>query len=373
MGRRTKAARRATTAGTPLQTGPKTGHGQTESRTRRHVDSMNASPPEDDPQAVSEAADFLVRLADAPSDAALHAAIQSWRRRRRQNDAAWTSMVAIWHMAGDIGPVLLPLEPERVPTGHPQVMAPPFRRARPPRRRLGLAAALSLGAALLFGGNLRLAFQSDYRTGTAENRTVTLPDGSVATLGARSAIALHYTPQARQVRVLAGEVFFTVRHDAARSFIVTAGRLTARDIGTRFDIDRAETQTTLAVSEGSVGVSYGDPRSGPERRLVAGDVLTVDLHSGTMTGGRQDPAAIGSWRQGRLLVTDATVASVVGTLRRYYPGLILSYGSAIHHAHVAGNYDLSDVPGALHAVAAPARIGISQLGAYFLMIGGKQG
>lgn len=323
-------------------------------------------PPEDDPRAVSEATDFLVRLADTPADASLHAAIQSWRRQRPENDAAWAAMRTVWHLTGELGPVLLPLDPSGPTAG--QI---PARRPPTSRRRVTLAAtaALSLGIALLFGGDIRLALLADDTTRTAENRTITLPDGSTATLGGRSAIALHYTPRQRQVEVLAGEVFFTVRHDADHPFIVTAGRLTARDIGTRFDIDRADTRITLAVSEGSVGVSCGDPRI-PEKRLTAGDVIAVDPRTGNATISREDPSAIGSWQQGRLLVSDATVASVVQTLRRYYPGIILSYGAAPGRAHVAGNYDLSDIPGALHAVAAPARIGVTQIGTQILILGG---
>ncbi|MBO1326313.1 FecR domain-containing protein [Acetobacter sp. TBRC 12305] len=330
---------------------------------------MNTSPTDDDSQAVSEATDLLVLLVDDPTNASLHAKIQKWRKAKPAHDAAWLSMVDIWHLTGDIGPVALPLDTStdsQISIGLPKSPASPRRRA------IFLASALCMiGLGFLFGDDIRLSLMSDYRTGTAENRIIQLPDGSTATLGARSAIALRYTPQARQVQVLAGEVFFSVRHDDAHPFTAIAGGATVRDIGTRFDIDKEKDRIVVAVNEGNVGLTYGTAAPSPERHMTAGDVISIDLRSRTMTTSRMDPGEIGSWQQKRLTVSDASVHSVVETFRRYYPGIIVSYGEDLNASHVAGTYDLTDIPGALRAVAAPTHVAVREVGSHFLLIGGK--
>lgn len=330
---------------------------------------MNTSPTDDDSQAVSEATDFLVLLVDDPTNASLHAKIQKWRKARPAHDAAWLSMVDIWHLAGDIGPVALPLD---ISADNQIAIGVSKSPTSPRRRTVFLASALCLmGLGFLFGDDIRLSLMSDYRTGTAENRVIQLPDGSTATLGARSAIALHYTPRARQVQVLAGEVFFSVRHDDTHPFTAIAGGATVRDIGTRFDIDKEKDRIDVSVSEGSIGLTYDTPDRSPERHMTAGDVISIDLRSKTLTTSRMDPGAIGSWQQKRLTVSDASVHSLVETFRRYYPGIIVTYGKDLTASHVAGTYDLTDIPGALRAVAAPMHVGVRTLGSRVLLIGGK--
>ena len=330
----------------------------------RHVAPMHTPLTEDDPHAVSEATQFLILLVDDPTDTALHARIQQWRKASPTHDAAWQSLVTIWHLAGDIGPVALPLPATPAPLP-PQSLASAW---RPLWQAGAVAMVCMLGLGFVLGSDIRLALQADYQTGTAENRVVLLPDGSTATLGARSAIALDYTPRQRQVRILAGEVFFTIRHDTARPFVTRAGKMTARDIGTRFNVNKSDRQIEVAVSEGCVGLAYA---ALAEQRLNAGDAVSIDVRTGTLQTSHVDPPEVGSWRQDRLTVSDATVATVVETLRRYYPGFILTYGSRLEHAHIAGTYDLTDIPGALRAVAAPAHVAVRGLGAHVLLIGGR--
>lgn len=171
--------------------------------------------------------------------------------------------------------------------------------------------------------------------------------------------------------MLAGEVFFSIRHDDAHPFTAIAGEATVRDIGTRFDIDKEKDRIDIAVSEGCVGLTYGASTHSPEHRLTAGDVVSINLRSNTITSSHMDPGEIGSWQQKRLTVSDASVRAVVDTFRRYYPGIIVSYGTDLDVSRVAGTYDLTDIPGALRAVAAPAHVAVRAVGSSILLIGGK--
>lgn len=83
-----------------------------------------------------------------------------------------------------------------------------------------------------------------------------------------------YTPAARVevrerndarvvVSVEGGRAEFQVRHDPRRVFRVQAGDVQVEDLGTVFAVDNSAGQVRVAVTEGSVAVSY--PRPGAER------------------------------------------------------------------------------------------------------------
>ena len=82
-----------------------------------------------------------------------------------------------------------------------------------------------------------------------------LPDGSVALLNTDSAIDTAFTATERRVRIVRGEVFFTVAKDAARPFVVTAGTVAVRAVGTAFNVQRHHGSVEVLVTEGRVRVT----------------------------------------------------------------------------------------------------------------------
>ena len=88
------------------------------------------------------------------------------------------------------------------------------------------AAAIAAGLLLAaFYPSFSLWLRADYRSDVALIRPLTLPDGSQVTLGADSAIALHFSPDRRDVELLQGEAYFAVATDKARPFDVVADEL----------------------------------------------------------------------------------------------------------------------------------------------------
>lgn len=100
-------------------------------------------------------------------------------------------------------------------------------------------------------------------------------DGSRADLSPGARIEIEQdAPAAVTVKLLAGRGDFVVTHDAARPFVVRAGPVEVRVVGTRFSVDRdREAQVRVSVQEGVVEVRSGRP--GDLRRLAAGETLTV--------------------------------------------------------------------------------------------------
>lgn len=155
-----------------------------------------------------------------------------------------------------------------------------------------------------------------YATSIAETRDVTLADGSVITLGARSAAKVTFEDDRRQVALLNGQAFFDVTRDPERPFVIAAGGADIEVIGTRFDVTLIRDETRVGVVEGVVAVNaHDDP--GAAARLTAGQALTV-TDNGVMGEVRlADLETLTAWRDGRLIYKNAPLGDVIAGINRY--------------------------------------------------------
>ena len=82
----------------------------------------------------------------------------------------------------------------------------------------------------------------------------TLEDGSVVELNAGARIEVDYQPTERRVRLLQGEASFTVAKNHDRPFIVRAGGVDVRAVGTAFNVRLDAKSVEVLVTEGKVRV-----------------------------------------------------------------------------------------------------------------------
>jgi transmembrane sensor len=156
--------------------------------------------------------------------------------------------------------------------------------AQPPRavemRRPTLWRVWTLAATILVAIGAGAAWfhaqRGLYTTDTAEQRTVTLEDGSRIELNARSRLRVTYSKTVRTVELYDGQALFQVAKDASRPFLVKSGEATVRAVGTQFDVYRKDDHTTVTVLEGRVAV-YA-----PELREGARDLTTPAAKSGAI-------------------------------------------------------------------------------------------
>ena len=231
-------------------------------------------------------------------------------------------------------------------------------------RRPALAGALALGVVAVVGvAAYTVLFSlssapvqvatSDYVTGLGEIRDVTLEDGTVVTLGAKSEIATDFTATARRVTLLEGEAFFEVTKDPERPFFVTAQDTLVRVVGTKFDVKRSAEIVHVSVLEGVVEVMKPD---NIERTIDSGDVTKIDKQ--VLTAGERVSAARrvalpearqveqappGAWRDGRLAYEDASLAEIVDDLNRYYDRPIRIASSDVGDLRSTLAFQTSDV------------------------------
>jgi transmembrane sensor len=85
-------------------------------------------------------------------------------------------------------------------------------------------------------------------------QTVSLPDGSIVRMNTDSAVEINYTAAERRVRLVRGEAHFAVAKNPQRPFIVTAGKVDVRAVGTAFNVRRRSEAVEVLVTEGKVRV-----------------------------------------------------------------------------------------------------------------------
>jgi transmembrane sensor len=89
----------------------------------------------------------------------------------------------------------------------------------------------------------------------AAYRQETLPDGSVLDLNRGAHIVVQFSPAERRVLLVQGEAQFAVAKNPARPFVVRAGGVDVRAIGTAFNVKLAGPNLEVLVTEGTVHVS----------------------------------------------------------------------------------------------------------------------
>lgn len=81
-----------------------------------------------------------------------------------------------------------------------------------------------------------------------------LPDGSVLEQREGAAVEMAYTPGERRVVLQRGTASFHVAKDATRPFVVEAGNLRVKAVGTVFSVERGERGIEVLVTEGRVAI-----------------------------------------------------------------------------------------------------------------------
>jgi transmembrane sensor len=252
-----------------------------------------------------EAIGWVIRLRDASAEE--WEAFTAWLEADPAHLEAYERAALADADAGALSPEPARPIPEAAATA-------PFSPARAPaggrRMVLGWGIAASLA---LFAGWFSLAGSGgpySIETTPGERQTITLEDGTRIELNGGTKITLD-EDRPRYASLDRGEALFRVVHDDARPFEVEAGGTMLRDLGTVFNVVRAEGVLDVAVSEGSV---LFDP-AGERKTLSPGMELTKVAGRPAQIV-RIDNDAVGAWRDGRLVYSAAPLSRVAGDLSR---------------------------------------------------------
>ena len=245
------------------------------------------------------------------------AAFDAWRRRDPRHAAAVIELEQVLAQLDGLAERrdevnvhfarTSPLRPVPV-VAHEPATAPIVRWWRPVAWG-GAAAALAVGAFFGFRAvQPAAALETRYATTIASYERARLDDGSTLELNTASTARVRFTAAERRVELESGEAHFEVAHDTARPFVVNAGGVAVRAVGTAFNVRFASGAVEVTVTEGKIEVERVDPNA-----------LSADANADPARGGRRAPPHASLAAGQRVTVSTAAAAASAPTIERLAP------------------------------------------------------
>lgn len=220
-----------------------------------------------------------------------------------------------------------------------QQRQPQLGRAHLALRHLPRYGALAASLALVCGLLWHAVGNQDLMTAKGETRQFPLADTSLASLNSGSKIAVELSDSARRINLKQGEAWFQVAKDKRKPFIVSAGAVRVKAVGTAFAVRRYPQGAEILVTEGVVEVWSN--KGGPKRLLLSqGERAFVPELASEMHASRQ-PGEIArrlAWRTGKLVFINQTLAEAVADFNRYSPRKLIIADPALYGITFIGQY-----------------------------------
>jgi transmembrane sensor len=296
------------------------------------------------------AAFWMVRhdAGEAPGDDTL---FEQWLEADPANGRAWAHACALWDDFDNVDDAEAEALREDVGT-----TGLPRRVWKLAAAGIGLVAIAGVALYLLLasgvfpgsgGAPTQIAGSSGRSAGTfataaGERRTIRLADGSTVVLNTDTAVEVTYESSRRDVRLLRGQAFFIVTHDAPRPFTVDHDGRSVTAIGTRFEVRALGGATRVILVEGLVRVTAP----------AAGRVQAIDLTAGQQalasasglevsTG---DTASVSDWQRGLVTFRGTRLADAAAELNRYARGKrLLVRDPALAELRISGAFHTNDL------------------------------
>lgn len=154
-------------------------------------------------------------------------------------------------------------------------------------------------------------------TGNQERKTITIKDGTQLVLNAGSTIHIYDDfSENRKLDLVDGEVFFEVKKDPQRPFIIHSGALTVTVLGTSFNISAYKelNEVSVGVVTGKVNVTKNDTTLGileKTQELVyhkqQQQAEIVTMHNELL-----------AWKEGRLVLNDASFNEMTFFMKKVF-------------------------------------------------------
>ncbi len=277
----------------------------------------------------SQAAAWAILCAERPLTDQEQQELDGWIGASSRHLGAWVRAQAIW---SDIDRIAAIDQPSRAEA------------AEPPRtwhwRRYAMAASLAVAMISSVAAYDRL--EGRVATARGEVREIALEDGSRFVLNSDSVAQVRFDGAARRIILRRGEASFSVAHDSARPFLVTADSVTVRAVGTRFAVGMGDEDVEVTVEEGVVAVSEaGSPT--PARLLRRNEEFVA-----APTGARRavlDGGEIGrrlAWRRRQLVFNGDSLGLAAQEVNRYSDVRVTIDDPTLARAEFVGVFRMGD-------------------------------
>ena len=316
-----------------------------------------SEPHTDQNQLLNEAIDLVIRLQNDPDNTVSGDMIRAWRARSPIHEKIWLRIDKVHGASGAI-------------------LSHQSREER--RKNIGLSRRQFMigGPAILaagglsysFGNELLLRSRADYISAKGEITQITLPDGSLVTLGPDSALQLAYDSDRRDIKLLRGMGFFEVSPDKSKPFSVLSDIVRVTALGTAFDVSNDAGVIAVSVDHGVVEMRASDPALAAGKRLEQGQWINFDPLKHTLDQGDRETDQIAAWRERLIIAERETVSALIARIGRWMPGRIIMASPYTGAQRVSGVYDVTNPHRALEAIVHPTGAQVRQISSFLTII-----
>ncbi len=321
--------------------------------------------------AQDEAANWIVVLMDDPDDIEQQARFQAWLTTRSVNAEAWQRVQRTYAGLGQVTPTTSNNWPSS--QEYESISNQPsadgrstsyaqWRNWKKPIISLALAACVLVMMLPTIG----LHLFTDYVTGTAEQQTINLTDGSRVYLAPESAMNVSFSVNERQINLLKGDAYFEVAPSVNRPFKVKVGDTQVTVVGTAFNVQRTDEEAVVSVAHGHVRVDDESIEPVISQELKVGDALAVAWGKHAVRS-KVTPDEVAQWRNDELIARDLPVSHIVNALRKYHKGSII-VSSDFAQRRVTGFYRLQNPVATLNELAASHGGAVYQITPWLLFV-----
>lgn len=332
----------------------------------------------------SIAADWLARHDRGNWTDADQQQLDAWIAASITHRIAWLRLSSVWQRSDRLGALRAPATPVQsaaaaaqpaVPTApagptvqttqvvqvvqlpHASPAAPDLKHKPTPRlsrfstQRIAASVLLAAASCGWLGWQYTQDWQRDhYATAVGARQSVALRDGSMLTLNTATQLRASVTESERKVWLDDGEAYFDIAHDKNHPFIVMAGDRRITVLGTRFVVRRQGTQVNVTVEEGRVQVASAQgamESKNDEPTILTRNQVAVAGAAGLLVMSKE-PKQIDnelSWRQGKLVFDQTTLADAAAQFNRYNTKQLVIVDPHIALIRIGGSFDANNMAG----------------------------
>ena len=291
------------------------------------------------------AAGWAVRASEGALDARDRGALEAWLARDARHRGAFVRAQATW------------LDMDRVAAMAKGGSEAPPTQQRPARMRVrAYAIAASVLLAVLAGAGIGYGhWYGRHSAGVGEIVRLALDDGSIVVLNTDSVIRVRYGAARRGIQLQRGEATFQVVRDPSRPFVVEAGGVVARAVGTEFAVRRLGDAVAVTVLEGVVEVEREGGRGEERPRRASRNDQVIASRATPMVGSALSAEEVSrrySWREGYLTFDGEPLRAAIAEMNRYSEIPIRIVDPELAAEHFVGVFRIGDTRAFARSAAA---------------------
>jgi transmembrane sensor len=279
-----------------------------------------------------QAAAWLARKDGDNWSAAAQAQLDEWLALATAHRVAYLRLAAAWSRTDQLAPGATTPAPRALP--------------RFSQWRIAAAMLVTAGVAAGWFAVGTAPSEVRYETRLGAHQTYALEDGSKLTLNTATRVRARVSHGARTVWLDQGAAYFDIAHDAAHPFVVMSGANKVTVLGTRFIVRRDAGGTEVVVVDGRVQVE--NERMPGQSPVILAKHQKVVATPETMRTSDESDAGIDrqlSWREGKLVFDQVTLAAAAGEFNRYNKKKLVLADAEAAGLTIGGRFDVDNIEG----------------------------